>query len=393
MKGENEYYEDDELFSEYEQADISENEDYLFNVYEELDEDEEFDFDAEENCTLDEKGYDGSFASNPYVKESTTLTKEERQQAYKNIIAILNNPNSTQKEIDDAKSRAVCYMYALIRTLVMRYCSSYVNNNNYEDYVSEGMIAVLNHLPNYNPDSSSPSTYFYQHIKHDLIVSLSESRGTTRHYNSKIAKIKKAQNDLIKAGKPATEAMIAIMTGEPILTVKRVLETIDSQYIQPLEELRNVSGRTLTPDEEFSQKEMSETLNNAIDYLLSEDEALVIRHKFGFIDNVPKNYIEISEATGLTKDDVKKKITSGLRKLKDGKIPPNNVVNMSEKEKRIYEIKNNREITENFLSDIFPEFSVKYRKENRYSQNQMYYNEEKSSAELDALMNEDFDDE
>ena len=387
--GENEYYDDETDFCEEITEEVEEN---LFaDCFEELDENEDFDFDAEENSTFDEKEFNGSFASYAYVKESTKLTKEERQQAYVDIIRIIKDPKSTEAEIDDAKAKAVCYMYALIRTLVMRYCSSYVNPNNYEDYVSEGMMAVIKHLSEYNPDESSPSTFFYQHIKHDLIVSLSEERGTTRHYNSKIAKIKKAQNDLIKAGKAPTEAMIAIMTNEPVLTVKRVLETIDSQYAKPLDELRNVSGRTLTPDEEFAQKEGKETVENAIDYLLTEDEAKVIRLKYGFEDDAPKNYIEISNITGLSKDDVKKKVTSALKKLKNGKIPPNNVIKMSSKERRKFEAETNRDIEDSYLCDIFPEFATEYKKENRYSQNQMYYNEEKSSEELDSLMNEDFD--
>lgn len=385
----NEYYEDDCFFGEEEPAESAYYED---DIFEEVDENEEFDFDTEENSALDEKGWDGNFASYPYVKESTKLTKEERQAAFEEIVRVINDPKSTPAEIEDAKSKAVCYMYALIRSLVMRYCSSYVNSNNYEDYVSEGMMAVLKHLPHYKPNEGSPSTYFYQHIKHDLIVSLSEERGTTRHYNSKIAKIKKAQNDLIKAGKNPTEAMIAIMTDEPILTVKRVLETIDSQYAIPLDDLRNVGGRTLTPDEEYNQKEGRETLDSALEYLLTEEEVIVTRLKFGFDDDVPKNYIQIAEITGMTKDEVKKRSISALRKLKSGKIMPNHIMKMTNQEKKEYEALNNKPIQEFYLSDVFPEFSVEYRKENRYSQNQMYFNEEKSSEELDALMNEDFED-
>ena len=356
-----------------------------------------------ETVTEDEENYSTLFKdkmpNDPYVKECATKTKEEKRLVYCEICKVLRDPNSTDRQIEDARYKAVCYMYALIRKLIKKYCSSFVNEGNYNDFVQTGIIAVLSHLDEYEPENCVPSTYFYDHIKHDLIKSVSGERGLTRYYNEKLTIISRAINKFQQANKPFTEVEIAAETGEPLLTVRRVMNAINSQSTTPLDEIEYmVTEREESPEETCIKQQQEDLVRKALYHILAFDKKgellendftyAVVLHRYGFVTGEQMSQSEIAKKLQIPVDTVRSCLALASKKLKNEKIPAR--VLLGRETTRDEELKYAQR-----LGQLFPEYNFDEQiKQKENISRQSSYNSKKANKraldELAMLDEEDF---
>lgn len=356
-----------------------------------------------ETSTEDEENYSTLFKDKMpnalYVKECATKTKEEKRLVYCEICETIHDPNSTEEQIEDAKYKAICYMYALIRKLVKKYCSNFVNENNYNDFVQIGIIAVLSHLDDYKPEDCVPSTYFYDHIKHELIKSIGGERGLTRYYNEKLTIINRAINKFKQANKPFTEVEIAAETGEPVLTVSRVLNSINAHSTTSLSEIEYmVTEKEESPEEICIKQQKAELVRKAIYHILAfnkKGELLendftyaVILHRYGFITGEYMSQSEIAKRLQIPVDTVRACLALASKKLKNEKIPARILFNRETTAEE--ELKYSQT-----LSQLFPEynFNEQIRQKENIAKKTSFVSEKASARaleELAMLSEEDF---
>ena len=226
----------------------------------------------------------------------------------------------------------------------LEYLVYYIINKNFSTFkkytkelYQEGILGILASMKKYDYEKSSPSTYFFNYILHQMndFVNFQINK-TSPHYATHITKIKKAINSLEKEGKEVTVIGVAQITkfsAETIVQSMKIMELSNEMHYETIDVLEsNLSETFQSPEEEFVKNEIVEIIRSAVN-ALPEDEKNVINLKFGLLDGVQLSYKSISETLGIQIDRVKKLNASAIRKLKKNKLILDNFGNMKKSNK------------------------------------------------------------
>ena len=226
----------------------------------------------------------------------------------------------------------------------LEYLVYYIINKNFSTFkkytkelYQEGILGILASMKKYDYEKSSPSTYFFNHILHQMndFVNFQINK-TSPHYATHITKIKKAINSLEKEGKEVTVIGVAQITkfsAETIVQSMKIMELSNEMHYETIDVLEsNLSETFQSPEEEFVKNEIVEIIRSAVNEL-PEYEKNVINLKFGLLDGVQLSYKSISETLGIQIDRVKKLNASAIRKLKKNKLILDNFGNMKKSNK------------------------------------------------------------
>ena len=226
----------------------------------------------------------------------------------------------------------------------LEYLVYYIINKNFSTFkkytkelYQEGILGILASMKKYDYEKSSPSTYFFNYILHQMndFVNFQINK-TSPHYATHITKIKKAINSLEKEGKEVTVIGVAQITkfsAETIVQSMKIMELSNEMHYETIDVLEsNLSETFQSPEEEFVKNEIVEIIRSAVNEL-PEDEKNVINLKFGLLDGVQLSYKSISETLGIQIDRVKKLNASAIRKLKKNKLILDNFGNMKKSNK------------------------------------------------------------
>lgn len=226
----------------------------------------------------------------------------------------------------------------------LEYLVYYIINKNFSTFkkytkelYQEGILGILASMKKYDYEKSSPSTYFFNYILHQMndFVNFQINK-TSPHYATHITKIKKAINSLEKEGKEVTVIGVAQITkfsAETIVQSMKIMELSNEMHYETIDVLEsNLSETFQSPEEEFVKNEIVEIIRSAVN-ALPEDEKNVINLKFGLLDGVQLSYKSISETLGIQIDKVKKLNASAIRKLKKNKLILDNFGNMKKSNK------------------------------------------------------------
>lgn len=226
----------------------------------------------------------------------------------------------------------------------LEYLVYYIINKNFSTFkkytkelYQEGILGILASMKKYDYEKSSPSTYFFNYILHQMndFVNFQINK-TSPHYATHITKIKKAINSLEKEGKEVTVIGVAQITkfsAETIVQSMKIMELSNEMHYETIDVLEsNLSETFQSPEEEFVKNEIVEIIRSAVNEL-PEYEKNVINLKFGLLDGVQLSYKSISETLGIQIDRVKKLNASAIRKLKKNKLILDNFGNMKKSNK------------------------------------------------------------
>lgn len=256
------------------------------------------------------------------TKNSQKLSAKEKQKRMAELRDIYNDPNSSRAAKDEAVYKAMCYLYAFVYALVRRYCSGYMGTMlDQEDYIMIGLTAVARNLCNYD-EGMAITSFFYLHIKHDIIESIAESQSVSRYYNEQLTKVKKAYRELEVSGKtPEIADIIYMLPDVSVPAIKVCYQLIISAPID-LAEADCYQGHTPTPEEEFEKKETETMVREAIKKALSEEERKVLVLLYGIGEEREHTRPEIARILKLPVAVIRKLQCSGEQKLR--KVLQNN---------------------------------------------------------------------
>lgn len=285
---------------------------------------------AAENASADDVVTGSTLASNPYIEEGLNMTAKEIRDAFVDINDKIKNGTVRQK--DDAKLRAIGYMFPFICKMTNRIAGSYLSNpHDRDDAIHSAIHGFLEGLNvGYDQTKGATTTFFYPYVKHRLVEYLrvegpATASGTkvTRYYYANMIKVQKAISQIESAGKLNPSAVdIAAFTGLPMVTVQRVLELTRSGVKYDLEDTEKYSGHNESADVEKQviEKEQTTQLYTIMNNSLDEVSRNLLFLLFGLYDGREWSQKDASAKLGITITDSRARTQAALRILKNSPL-------------------------------------------------------------------------
>ena len=182
------------------------------------------------------------------------------------------------------------------------------------------VLEILQNMKKYDPEKSTPTTFFTCYIMHGLSsFANSITNKTSPHYSAQMNKVRKVINELKSEKQEVTTEDIARHTG---MTVKNVHNTLNyiamanHYYCGSLEDFDNVvTGHQENPEISYLKQEQSETLYHALQNLPEKDMKILL-YRFGFLENDLLNVNKIAVKMGISPRQVKNSINRSLHTLR-----------------------------------------------------------------------------
>ena len=114
----------------------------------------------------------------------------------------------------------------------------------YEDLFQEGMAAVVEYMSKYNPELTTPTTFFNFSLQHALTDSAQTALNNinSSHYGARVTAVKKAVGELERDGLPPSTDAISRKTGMSYQQVADTLAMINRTKTTYIDEQPNVDG-------------------------------------------------------------------------------------------------------------------------------------------------------
>lgn len=176
---------------------------------------------------------------------------------------------------DETKAEAgKVYMLQLLEGLVVRDANKYKGHESFDDLLQIGRMAILEHLDNYNPRQTMPSTYFEIHINSALQKTCYKNAysNLSQHYATQIRRINRIceGNGLIPEETDATMiAELSKSTKHP-MSIKTIVKckelmTCSVSSFEELEDYTSDDDFNTSPEKLYEKQELTETLKSILD--------------------------------------------------------------------------------------------------------------------------------
>lgn len=185
-----------------------------------------------------------------------------------------------------------------------------------EDAMQEGRLAVLEAMDKYDPNRSSPDTYFSIYIRHNIYTYINRTVHNTPMYHAEKARaVQKVKRKLESEGLSPTSEEISKASGMSLLDVRRTLAHLErvSQgiYLDDVEITDEDSDTEKAAIKEIDK----ENLNKAL-YKVGPRCRDIISMRYGLIGYSPKSVAEIALKYHESLTKVNIEIDKGLLFLK-----------------------------------------------------------------------------
>ncbi len=209
------------------------------------------------------------------------------------------------------------YGISVIRSMTQKYRLS---SDAYQDLYQDLAIIFYEKYRDYNPDITTPTTYFVRYFRQKVSEYLVENMHKLTAYDANnVLKVRRAIAYYESKGVKWTEEMLSIRTD---LSLKVVHSTIIFSYASnyaSVEEAYELKSHIKTPEEYFAEKESHIALLRAIQKNTTEEELqlLMMRVNPDGVKEMP--YEKIAEQKGMPVREVKKKINTCICRLNQDK--------------------------------------------------------------------------
>ena len=212
------------------------------------------------------------------MEKNSLLSREEEQELFREYNSIDTEDNK-KKQIRDT---IISYNIGLVYKIAFRYSAIDVDYRN--DLVNEGTLGLLEAIKRFDYKRGCKfSTYAFFYIRQ---------------------KINKYINDNISA----------------IRLPQLVKEKIGKIYVDSIETLSEVVGVEIKSDmsfeEDFSDKDLRDTLFKVMEENLNENEKKIIKLRFGFFDGIIKSLDYAAKELNISSERVRQIQEDSLRKLR-----------------------------------------------------------------------------
>lgn len=205
------------------------------------------------------------------------------------------------------------YGLDLIRKMTQKYK---LPNDSYNDLCQDLAIIFFEKYRQYNPDQTTPCTYFVRYFKQVISSYLVKNIHKLSQYDTNnLLKIRKEISYYESKGIQWTEEMLSTRTGLSLKVVHSTLIYAYASNYAPIDDAYSMKAHIKTPEEAYSEKESSEILYKAIQDNASPEELnlLLMRVNFDGVKEMP--YETIARHANMPVRDVKRKLNHCICKI------------------------------------------------------------------------------
>lgn len=307
-----------------EDEDYEMNEDYYENYENEEDEDDDKERENYNYCDdVDDETDEDENVDTELTKKGLTLYDKNNPVDFFQIVADYHSGNPYKEGL--ACEKAVNSLEGLIRHIINTKFARY--RFMYDDMLQQGRLAVCIALPDFNPEKSKPSTFFFYYIQHEIQDLInSQVNKTTAHYDINSKKIKKVIEEYVREGRKYTATDIAIDTKLPMQTIEQALNLLNTRETSYEGAVESAGGLDpilpsdeKSPEQWFIEMENVRALDKAMHNNLDLVETRVIEMTYGINgSNIYANK-EISKVLKIPSDRVRRILVSAQCKLRQSK--------------------------------------------------------------------------
>lgn len=248
--------------------------------------------------------------------ENETVTVED----FTDLMAAYRKGDAIRKAATDD---ACVNLKGFIIYMIMHNFWTYVGTGHFWDMLQCGYMGVIKGMDTYDPSKACATTFFKTYIKCEITRYITEFlNGSTVHYATTLAKVKKAQRHFENIGVEAKEPAIAEFLGISPTSVREALASQEAAInVNFQEEFENSTGEEakaannafMNPERYTESKELSEAIERELN-MLTQPERTVIMLSVGF-EGDPLSPKQISMKTGMSLDTVKALRQNAINKL------------------------------------------------------------------------------
>lgn len=225
----------------------------------------------------------------------------------------------------------------LISYIGYKYFASYMSNPmEKEELFEAGHLGIMTVIQSYDPELSAPSSFFFRPILHEMGTHVNKFVHSSTRYNAEMRKkIQLATEKLESRGfKNPTIRHLAIELGVRTSTIRRSLNSIQNSQKQSYDDLYcnsetnydnaecadldNLDAVDVSdygnPFANVIKNEKIENVRKALERL-TPTQQICVRYRYGF-EGEEMGYADISEATGIPVDVVKKSLARASASLR-----------------------------------------------------------------------------
>lgn len=227
------------------------------------------------------------------------------------LVSIMERYHSgSYEEKRGAIEDMIKYLSNFVRNKIHRRYKAY-SLKHYEDLFQSGCLGICEGMMKYNPEKSSPTTWFNNYIVNQMQIFVNNTiNKTTPHYSDLITKIRRIMDERSKKGLSTTAEDLIVELGDVSnTTVNKCLAimncTDNEQYYEDENYLdTQITDFEKSPETTFIDEERKSIIAKAVSKL-KEDEKVVTILYYGLIDDYEEfSLADIISANGFSKEEI-----------------------------------------------------------------------------------------
>ena len=254
------------------------------------------------------------------------MTRYYERVNYNKLVEDYKTGNKKKK--DEAVATMCKALKGFIIMVMKREYPTYIKDE-FDDMLQCGYLAIIQHFDHYDPQTSTPTTYFYIHIKQALQLHLnSQKNQSSIYYQTTNNKIQAITKKFQEEGIELSDKQVSEQTGLPVKTVHNARAIFKGAQKYSLDESIDVdesSSPFASPEAVLEDKAEKEILYEEIEGSLSATEKKIIYSAFGLRGSEAKTDKEIAKELQTTTTVVTEAKEKALGKLRVNKTLMNNL--------------------------------------------------------------------
>ena len=199
---------------------------------------------------------------------------------------------------------------------INRMMGSFSTREEREEVLQELALVFLEKLPDYNPLTSAPTTFFVRYFREKISKYIRDSKIKLTQYDANnMRKINNAANFFKKRGIPYTVDMLAAQTGLSVKVVQTTILYSNNAKTASVEEAYTIQSDTPTPENLVEQQESDAILYQALMEDISADERKLVIMRINPDGRKEMPFEDIAKKTGMSIKEVKSIINKALCRL------------------------------------------------------------------------------
>ncbi len=239
--------------------------------------------------------------------------------ALKNLRQKEKDKTITQEEKKE-KDEILCMLFYLIKNYGYNIMNDmtkgcHLRYHDREELATMIKLAFMEHIYDYDPHKSTPTTYFKHYFIEAVRNYLQFCMGINQYYYTNMKKVRNVLNRYSQSDSKCDPELISRLTGLSPKVVKKTLEMMEYHKVG-IDEVFDVSSNNITPEETVLEKEKLLRLNKILKDALTpqEEKHMLLRLN---LDGVRlRTYGEIAEAMGSNVQDVSFILKNAQKKLR-----------------------------------------------------------------------------